>query len=60
MAIEEVCGGFNELRSDMVVMYELRAVLLNYVFELQTIKHQYETLRPSQVGSGVLWCSVVW
>ena len=49
MPVEEVCSGFNELRSDLVVMYELRAVLLNYVFELQTIKHQYETLRPSQV-----------
>ena len=49
MPCEEVCAGFNDLRSDLVMMYELRSVLLNYVFELQTLKHQYETLRPTQV-----------
>ncbi|KAF2344616.1 DNA methyltransferase 1-associated 1, partial [Trinorchestia longiramus] len=48
MPLEELCGSFNDLRSDLVVMYELRTVLLNYVFELQTLKHQYETIRPSQ------------
>lgn len=48
MPVAEVCSSFNELRSDLVVMYELRTVLLNYVFELQTLRHQYETLRPQQ------------
>ncbi|XP_018016149.1 DNA methyltransferase 1-associated protein 1 [Hyalella azteca] len=48
MPLEELCSDFNELRSDLVVMYELRTVLLNYVFELQTLKHQYETIMPNQ------------
>jgi len=48
MAVEEVCGHFNDLRSDLVLMYDLRTILLNYVFELQTLKHQYENLTPGK------------
>ena len=50
MAVEEICQHFNDLRSDLVLMYDLRTVLLNYVFELQTLKHQYESLLPGQVS----------
>ncbi|KAK3882263.1 hypothetical protein Pcinc_013343 [Petrolisthes cinctipes] len=49
MAVEEVCQRFNDLRSDLVLMYDLRTVLLNYVFELQTLKHQCESLIPDKV-----------
>ncbi|KAK3856193.1 hypothetical protein Pcinc_037466 [Petrolisthes cinctipes] len=49
MAVEEVCQRFNDLRSDLVLMYDLRTVLLNYVFELQTLKHQCESLMPDKV-----------
>ncbi|XP_066952048.1 DNA methyltransferase 1-associated protein 1 [Macrobrachium rosenbergii] len=49
MAVEEVCQHFNDLRSDLVLMYDLRTILLNYVFELQTLKHQYENLMPDKV-----------
>lgn len=49
MAVEEVCLRFNDLRSDLVLMYDLRTVLLNYVFELQTLKHQAESLMPNKV-----------
>lgn len=49
MAVEEVCQRFNDLRSDLVLMYDLRTVLLNYVFELQTLKHQCESVMPDKV-----------
>lgn len=50
MAVEEVCQLFNDLRSDLVLMYDLRTILLNYVFELQTLKHQCESLMPDKVS----------
>lgn len=43
---EEICNHFNELRSDMVLLYELKMALANCEFELQTLKHQFEALRP--------------
>ncbi|KAB7497463.1 DNA methyltransferase 1-associated protein 1 [Armadillidium nasatum] len=46
--VEEVCQRFNDLRSDLALLYDLRTVLLNYVFELQTLKHQYESLIPGK------------
>ena len=49
MCVEEVCNSFNDIRSGMVIMYELRQMLLNYVFELQTLKHHYESMKPNQV-----------
>ncbi|ROT76247.1 DNA methyltransferase 1-associated protein 1 [Penaeus vannamei] len=49
MAVEEVCQLFNDLRSDLVLMYDLRTILLNYVFELQTLKHQCESLMPDKI-----------
>ncbi|KAG0728491.1 DNA methyltransferase 1-associated protein 1 [Chionoecetes opilio] len=49
MAVEEVCQLFNDLRSDLVLMYDLRTILLNYVFELQTLKHQCESVMPDKV-----------
>lgn len=42
---EEICQHFNELRSDMVLLYELKLALSNCEYELQTLKHQYETLQ---------------
>lgn len=50
MAVEEVCQLFNDLRSDLVLMYGLRTILLNYVFELQTLKHQCESVMPDKVS----------
>ncbi|GIX84914.1 DNA methyltransferase 1-associated protein 1, partial [Caerostris extrusa] len=41
---EEVCLHFNELRSDMVLLYELKLALANCEFELQTLRHQAEVL----------------
>ena len=50
MAVEEICQHFNDLRSDLVLMYDLRTVLLNYVFEIQTLKHQFKSILPGHVS----------
>ncbi|XP_054723613.1 DNA methyltransferase 1-associated protein 1-like, partial [Uloborus diversus] len=41
---EEICTNFNELRSDMVLLYELKLALVNCEFELQTLRHQSESI----------------
>ncbi|KAK6642656.1 hypothetical protein RUM43_004158 [Polyplax serrata] len=48
MPTEETCQHFNELRSDMVLLYELKAALANCEFELQSLRHQYEALNPGK------------
>lgn len=42
MPTEDICHHFNELRSDMVLLYELKMALANCEYELQALKHQYE------------------
>lgn len=46
---EDVCTHFNELRSDMVLLYELKLALANCEFELQTLRHQTEVLTPDKI-----------
>ena len=50
MATEEICQEFNDLRSDMVLLYDLKVALASCEFELQTLKHQYEVLAPGKVS----------
>merc|ERR1719195_1558454 len=45
---EEICSEFNEIRSDMVLLYELKNALTNAEFELSSLKHQYEALVPGK------------
>lgn len=45
---EEICQSFNELRSDMVLVMELKAALTTCEFELQSLRHQYEALAPGK------------
>lgn len=40
--IEEICTAFNELRSDMVLLHELRTALASCEFELETAKQCIE------------------
>lgn len=47
---EELCNAFNELRSDMVLLCELRSALGTCVFELESLKHQFEALCPGKVN----------
>ncbi|KAL1438902.1 hypothetical protein MTO96_047637 [Rhipicephalus appendiculatus] len=48
---EEVCLHFNELRSDMVLLYELKLALATCEYELQTLRHQFEVLAPERAAA---------
>lgn len=48
---EEICTAFNELRSDMVLLCELRTALTTCSFELESLKHQYEAVCPGKTLS---------
>lgn len=50
MPTEEICTHFNELRSDMVLLHELKTAYSTCEFELQTLRHQYEALCPGKVS----------
>ncbi|KAL7294912.1 hypothetical protein TKK_0011833 [Trichogramma kaykai] len=45
---EQICQQFNELRSDIVLHYELKQALNTCNFELQSLRHQYEAMLPGQ------------
>ncbi|XP_006616977.1 DNA methyltransferase 1-associated protein 1 isoform X2 [Apis laboriosa] len=45
---EQICQQFNELRSDIVLHYELRSALSTCDYELQSLRHQYEALAPGK------------
>ena len=49
MPTEEISSQFNELRNDMLLLYELKMGLSSCEFELQTLKHQYEAVAPGKV-----------
>ena len=48
MPTEDVCTHFNELRSDLVLLYELKLGLSTCEYELQSLRHQYEALAPGK------------
>lgn len=50
---EELCNAFNELRSDMVLLCELRGALGTCIFELESLKHQFEALSPGKVSERI-------
>lgn len=50
MPTEDICIHFNELRSDMVLLYELKSALATCEYDLQTLRHQYEALNPGKVS----------
>ncbi|RZF36479.1 hypothetical protein LSTR_LSTR011266 [Laodelphax striatellus] len=45
---EQVCQHYNELRSDMVLLHELKIALSTCEFELQTLRHQFEAFAPGK------------
>jgi len=45
---EEICQNFNDLRSDLVLLYELKLGLSTCEYELQALRHQYEGLAPGK------------
>jgi len=46
---EDIVTHFNELRQDIVLLYELKLALANCEYELQTLRHRYETLAPGKL-----------
>ena len=49
IATEAICEQFNELRSDIVLLYELQQALTNCDYEFQTLRHRYESIAPGKV-----------
>eukprot|EP00088_Acartia_fossae_P039544 TRINITY_DN4116_c0_g1_i5.p1 TRINITY_DN4116_c0_g1~~TRINITY_DN4116_c0_g1_i5.p1 ORF type:complete len:504 (-),score=121.45 TRINITY_DN4116_c0_g1_i5:512-2023(-) len=47
-ATEDICTEFNELRSEMVLLYELKNALNSCEYEMTTLKHQYEAIVPGK------------
>ncbi|XP_067634127.1 DNA methyltransferase 1-associated protein 1-like [Eurosta solidaginis] len=45
---EDISNAFNELRSDMVLLCELRTALATCVYEMESLKHQYEAACPGK------------
>jgi len=54
MPTEDITTHFNELRTDIVLLYELKLALATCDYELETLKHQYEVLNPGKVGNIVV------
>lgn len=57
MPTDDITTNFNELRQDIVVLYELKLALATCDYELETLKHQYETLNPGKVTTEILYQS---
>ena len=55
MPTEEIVQMFNELRSDLVLLYELKQAHSNCEYEQQMLRHRYEALLKAggSGGSGV-------
>lgn len=50
MATETICQSFNELRSDLLLLYEIKVNLANTDFEIQSIKNQLAAVKPELVA----------
>ncbi|XP_023330940.1 DNA methyltransferase 1-associated protein 1 [Eurytemora carolleeae] len=45
---DEICTEFNELRSEMVLLYEIKNALTTCEYEMSSLKHHYEGLVPGK------------
>lgn len=52
MTTEEIVQMFNELRSDLVLLYELKQAHSNCEYEQQMLRHRYEALLKAGSGGG--------
>ena len=62
MPTEEVVSIFNELRQDIVLLYELKSALANCDYETETLRHRLETVAPGKVCTIIIYKNedVVW
>lgn len=49
MPTESICQNFNEIRSDLLLLYEIKVNLANTDFEIQAIKNQLAAVKPELV-----------
>uniref|UniRef100_H3AK60 DNA methyltransferase 1-associated protein 1 n=1 Tax=Latimeria chalumnae TaxID=7897 RepID=H3AK60_LATCH len=52
MPTEEIVQMYNELRSDLVLVYELKQAHANCEYELQMLHHRYEALAKAGAAAG--------
>ena len=52
MPTEEIVQMFNELRSDLVLLYELKQAHSNCEYEQQMLRHRYEALLKAGGAAG--------
>ena len=57
MPTEEIVQNFNDLRQDIVLLYELKLALATCDYELETLRHQYEVLNPGKVSEHTHTCA---
>jgi len=53
MPTEEITASFNALRQDIVLLYELKLAMSTCEYEMQTLKHRYDTLTSNKSGTPV-------
>jgi len=58
MPTEEICQNFNELRNQLLLLYELKQAMGNCEYELHTMKHQYELSCPGKKVSDLIGFSL--
>lgn len=49
MPTPEICQIFNELRSDTVLLYDLKMAHMNCEMELQTLRYKWDALAPGKI-----------
>lgn len=49
MPTPEICQLFNELRSDAVLLYDLKIAYMNSEMDLQTLRYRWDALAPGKI-----------
>lgn len=58
MPTEEICQSFNELRNQLLLLYELKQAMGNFEYDLQTLKVRYELMCPGKNVSDIVGFSI--
>ena len=54
MPTETICQSFNELRGDLLLLYELRISLVNTEYEIKSITNQLNAVKPELVPADLV------
>ena len=60
MPNEDMVQHFNELRQDIVLLYELKLALASCEYDQQMLHHRHDTLNPNSKVSALhvcVWCA---